>query len=792
MIHKKIDEIIEKNNGKIDVRSLIDKLKKELQNASEEISIKVQGENKLSGATGAAGTVEEFDPILCKRAIMDLKRGGRVIEFDKKLWHVPSLDIEQGYVHTNGAFGVWIEKEKTFNEYGVCQAVPEMKNVVFNKSSVMPGALSSYVKLGKGNKEYAYSLEWNIDEPITVCAAWNGECWCVLNNELGASLPEQLKLDVIKLNIKKNDVCSFKINSSLEVKELENLGNLRDPGIEAAVAKRIFSLEKIENKCNSLAEQQSNVHLDSVHFEEGKDLKKSKVAQKYKDLSFFTIDSASTKDIDDAIAVVQDESGYDLYVAIADVDYFVKKDSELDLNAQDMSNTFYMLTSKKINMFPKSLSQDVCSLNNGEAKQVMIFNGRYDLDGKLIKSQFEQAQIVPKVKISYNDVDAFFEGAPLKESVYWDEQLGETKVLDRATIEGKENIKSSLNLFKELSSKIKKILPRGYYPATIYPVLGGNGKVDHLEKDERDGLLSQQIVETFMLAANVGAAQFLNSKYPHVGIFRNQQKPVESERQQPAEYNRVNEGHHGLQEEMYTHFTSPIRRYCDLLVHRLIKSVINGEPTPYTNEQIEEIARKSNYNSYISKQVHNKEFELLYKQYLETLVKDKTLKNKFKANDFNENGVSLINEQLIDTFVPYFKLNEEIKAFCTHPDIGRFDKKEVINKLNETWKFKVYIDRYDCLDERVNSHTQIYRRDLKADLNAGVPVGSSGEKAVGNKSNANIVKSEKESTGATSTAGATGVGEAALSDKKLNMETGDCEKMSVNVTDGTTRNAMKP
>ena len=228
-----------------------------------------------------------------------------------------------------------------------------------------------------------------------------------------------------------------------------------------------------------------------------------------------------------------------------------------------------------------------------------------------------------------------------------------------------------------------------------------------------------------MLPANIAAAQYIDENdqasntIEEAGIFRNQSAPVGQDRPKPASYGAVNSGHWGLQTEFYTHFTSPIRRYCDLIVHRLIKSIINNEPKPYSNEDLKAISEQINLQQYKAKQVSIKSKNLLIGEYLEKLTATGQVDGKLEIIDFSANGLVCRNKQLIEVFIPTFKLesyvtrvlNKFIPADGSELEVEA--KKTAVTQLNNTWDVYMQLGQFTWTDERKNALYQFQKKQYQ-------------------------------------------------------------------------------
>lgn len=331
-----------------------------------------------------------------------------------------------------------------------------------------------------------------------------------------------------------------------------------------------------------------------------------------RDLPIITIDGDDAKDLDDAVYVEKLKNGnYRLIVSIADVSYYVPEGSMLDEEAYKRGNSVY-LVDRVLPMFPKELSNGICSLNPGEDKLTFTCEMEITPEGKIVDSDTYKSVIKTVRRMTYNNVNKIISG-------------------DEETVKEYSDIKDMVMTMLELSKIIRELKhKRGsidFDLAEIKLVLDENGKVKYIKNRERGE--SERIIEDFMIAANETVAEKLFwLEVP--SIYRTHEKPdperiktlnetlskfkyrihsadeihpkqfqqiIEDSKERginllvhkmilmalkQAKYTVDNLGHFGLASGYYTHFTSPIRRYSDLMVHRILNSVLHGYPSKKT------------------------------------------------------------------------------------------------------------------------------------------------------------------------------------------------------------------
>lgn len=325
-------------------------------------------------------------------------------------------------------------------------------------------------------------------------------------------------------------------------------------------------------------------------------------------MPIFTIDSASTKDIDDAISVEKTEKGYKLGVHIADVSFYVRGSSEVDKNAFERGTSIYYGDSV-IPMLPKEYSNDVCSLNENSDRLAFSCFIWLDNTGNITNYKFEKTVIRSRVKGIYSEINSVLAG----------------DVSDEMK-EKYSQVWSQLFVAKELFDLLrKKRVERGSMDIEsdeAYIIFDAKGKAVDIRKRRRG--LSEMIIEEFMLCANSCAAN-LGRKHKLPFVYRTHQEPdaeklytlkenlgriglslsrdknktlqqsmselLDKTRgtnlqnvvhkqilrsQSKAKYSPDPLGHFGIVLEDYAHFTSPIRRYADLAIHRILSEYVAG------------------------------------------------------------------------------------------------------------------------------------------------------------------------------------------------------------------------
>ncbi|MCS6876361.1 MAG: ribonuclease R, partial [Aquificaceae bacterium] len=323
----------------------------------------------------------------------------------------------------------------------------------------------------------------------------------------------------------------------------------------------------------------------------------------------FTIDPERARDFDDAVAIEKTHEGYRLWVHIADVSYFVKEGTAIDKEAFKRGFTFY-LPDRALHMLPERLSADLCSLKPMEERLAFTCEMLFDHNGRLLHYDLYESVIKSKARLTYGEALRLIVGDPALESKY--QPLLESLRL-------MEDLYRVLSRRRWEKGSIDFDLPEAELVVDEY------GEPVAVMPYERH--VAHKVIEQFMVSANETVAMHLE-KMGYPCLYRVHEKPdpakvenlleilaglgykvkkpglnpkffqkiIEDFEGRPEEnlvrfltlrsmkrahYSPHNVGHFGLASEHYAHFTSPIRRYADIIVHRLLKSAIKGKEIDY-------------------------------------------------------------------------------------------------------------------------------------------------------------------------------------------------------------------
>ena len=438
-------------------------------------------------------------------------------------------------------------------------------------------------------------------------------------------------------------------NKKAEGKIIEVLGNVNEAGVD------MLSIIKEHNLPSTFPEpvvdeaKKYGNRIDEKDIQNRVDLRGKTI---------FTIDGEDAKDLDDAVSVEKLENGnYKLNVHIADVSYYVKENSLLDKEALIRGTSIYML-GRVIPMLPRELSNGICSLNAGEDRFTLSCSMEINKEGKVLSSEIYKAVICVTERMNYKDVQKILNGE------------------DEAVLKRYEPYIKDFKLMEELAKILKqRRLKDGYLNLDIPETkieLDIDGKTINIGKYETS--FANEIIEQFMLTANETIAEkFYWLEAPF--IYRVHEEPdmdkvrelnkflynyglkikcsgdhvypkefakvleeikgKEEERVistlilrtlKLARYENENKGHFGIASKYYCHFTSPIRRYPDLFIHRIISKylkenyIIEQDEYNKYKEEAKDRSKKSSEREKVATEVEREADKMKMAEYMEGKV----------------------------------------------------------------------------------------------------------------------------------------------------------------------------
>ena len=385
----------------------------------------------------------------------------------------------------------------------------------------------------------------------------------------------------------------------------EVLGNYTDPGMEIEIALRKFDLPNEFSKKSLAAARAMPEEVRAEDLKGRRDLR---------EVPFVTIDGETAKDFDDAVHAIRDaggkNAGFRLRVAIADVSHYVRPGDALDADARERGTSVYF-PRRVIPMLPEKLSNGLCSLNPNVDRLAMVCDMAIAPDGKVTRYEFYPAVFRSRARLTYTGV--------------WDS-------LSRGN--SSTELKALYDVYKALAQERSRRGAIDFETVETKMVFDDKGKILRIVPEPRNE--AHRLIEECMLAANVCAGNFLSQR-KHPVLYRVHDVPAAEkvaalrdflaelglvlpggEKPAPKDYAQIlekikarpdflllqtillrslkqavytpeNLGHFGLAFDAYVHFTSPIRRYPDLLVHRAIKALLSDQK--YSGINWEEVGR---------------------------------------------------------------------------------------------------------------------------------------------------------------------------------------------------------
>ena len=334
-------------------------------------------------------------------------------------------------------------------------------------------------------------------------------------------------------------------------------------------------------------------------------------------LELVTIDGEDSRDFDDAVYAIPSKNGWKLMVAIADVSHYVKEGSQLDAESLERGNSVYF-PHRVVPMLPESISNGLCSLNPELERLCMVCEMEIDSLGSLLEYKFYSAVMLSHARLTYTEVNEMLENKVSKLRKKY-------KIIEN-------NIDFLYGLYQTLRISRQKRGVMDFDRIESQILFDDQGKIENIVARKRND--AHRLIEECMLMANQAAAKYLQKENEDF-LYRVHPKPtpekVEITRQfltaidlrldgglepessdfakllknasgredeniiktvvlrtmKQATYTPNNEGHFGLAFEDYAHFTSPIRRYPDLLVHRAIKRALSNKHRERSNKMVE-------------------------------------------------------------------------------------------------------------------------------------------------------------------------------------------------------------
>lgn len=508
-----------------------------------------------------------------------------------------------------------------------------------------------------------------------------------------------------------------------EGKIIEVIGNIDTAGVDMLSLIKEYNLpnEFPENVLDEAKSISSNISHEEI--EKRLDLR---------DKTIFTIDGEDAKDLDDAVYVEKNSDGnYNLIVSIADVSHYVKEGSNLDKEAIIRGTSIYMMD-RVIPMLPKELSNGICSLNAKEDRLAISVMMEINHDGKVISSDVKKSIINVKERMSYTNVYAITKYIE-KEGISDDEM----EIVNRY-MEYLNNFKDMIELAKILKDKRFKDGSLDLDVPESKIILDENGVAIDVKKYEIN--LANEIIEQFMLIANETIAEkfywleapfiyrvheapdeekikelnkfLFNMGYKikyskenvHPKAFANVLEQIKGTPEEMvisnlilrtlkvARYEATNKGHFGIASKYYCHFTSPIRRYPDLFIHRIISKYLDSNYNMKDNdiskysEQAVNYAERSSEREKIAQKVERDSEDIKKAEYMQDKIG-----NEYDGvvSSITSFGIFVELENTVEGLIRFENLGDEYFIYNEESKILVGEHTGKVYKIGQSVKIRV-------------------------------------------------------------------------------------------------------
>ncbi|RUS28502.1 hypothetical protein BC938DRAFT_481810 [Jimgerdemannia flammicorona] len=408
----------------------------------------------------------------------------------------------------------------------------------------------------------------------------------------------------------------------------------------------------------------------------------------------FSIDPATAKDLDDALSITELSDGtYEVGVHIADVSYFIKAHAALDKEARSRGTSVY-LVQKVVPMLPSLLCEELCSLNPGVERLAFSVIWKLSAEAKVLDTWFGRSIIQSCSKLSYDAAQSVIDGNGLPEDIVFYGQ-------EKSDVE--KDIKMLYELSKQLRDARFKNGALSMNSVKLSFELDSEGQPINVSVSEKKE--SNRLVEEYMLLANISVANKISAHFPEQALLRRHAPPIE---RRLADFLKLTEKlgynfdgssagalnvsfegvessevrevlkllavkpmqrskyfctgtldimkylHYALNVPLYTHFTSPIRRYADVIVHRQLEAVLSGEKRFYLDrDTVQKTAQHCNVKKDGAKSAQEQSSHLFLAQYLSNIA--------LKSGPIVRDGVVVaVLDTAFDVSVPEYGIEKRI------------------------------------------------------------------------------------------------------------------------------------
>ncbi len=636
-----------------------------------------------------------------KDSNIDLKELKRVLKFDEeeeKYLENTLFKLEiNGEIYKNKNGSYILLKNKPSILCGKARFLTSGNLVITNKNGVQViipkdkanGVLDKDIVCIKKINKNSDQTSWSIDK-ILKRNSDQISCEVIFKNGKNSLIPynskckSEIKIDQKELD--KHGVGEILLirlitkGNQLDGAFVKSIGHKNEPDVDEKTIAYDHGFEVEFNKkiIKELEKIPSSVDINKALKEGRKDLREKNV---------FTIDSYDTKDIDDSICIEKLSNGnYRLYVNIADVSYYVKEQTLINDAAYKRATSIYM-NDTVIPMLPPKISNGICSLHPNVDRLTKTCEMIIDFDGNIIDYEIYDSIINSKKKMTYDKVNEI--------------------LLNNKEIEGYEDFYEDLFIMNELSKIMNKRKQERGYISFNKQEIKAKGKGSSIIFDERTQNVGEKMIENFMLAANETVANHVYYRSLPF-IYRIHEAPDEEKiksfldvlknnnisfkncknitsnkyiqgivdslnelddnnilseallinTMKKAKYSNINLKHFGLALKCYTHFTSPIRRYADLQVHRLLNIYDKTYDFDYNemDDFLREVANQCTNRSNEAQKAEREAREMRMAEYMEHHIGD-----KFDGiiTYIGQNSLTVKTENGISGTISYCNLNDD-------------------------------------------------------------------------------------------------------------------------------------